>query len=52
MSMGWFIARIKDHKMKIWKSEAVGGLQPQRLRENIYLTPTLRRETKDYLTVG
>jgi hypothetical protein len=30
----------------------LGGLLAQRLRENVYLAPTLGRETKDFFTVG
>ena len=38
--------------MNLWRFKVVGGLHAQRLRENAYLAPTLRRETKFYLTVG
>ena len=41
----------KDHTTKLWRSKDVGGFQPQLLRKNVYLAPTIRRETKGYLTV-
>jgi hypothetical protein len=44
--------RIRDWTTKLWRFEVVGGLQPQQLKENVYMGPTLRRETKGYLTVG
>jgi hypothetical protein len=40
---------IKDHTRKLCCSEAAWGFQPQRLRENVYLGPTLGRETKRFL---
>jgi hypothetical protein len=44
--------RIQDRTWKLWGSEAAGGFQPQRLKENVYLAPTLGRETKGFLMVG
>ena len=36
--------------MKLWRFKAARGLQPPRLRENVYMAPTFRRETKCDLT--
>lgn len=41
-----------DQLMKLWRFEVVEGHQPQQIRENVYMAPTLRRGTKDYLTMG
>ena len=52
MSITWMLDKIKGQTMKLWRFEAIEELQPQQLRENVYLAPTLRRETKSYLMVG
>ena len=52
MSIEWLFDRISDHTMKLWRYEVVGGFEPQRLRENVYLAPTLRREIKKKLLDG
>ena len=49
--MEWLFDRIRNHITKLWRSEAVGGFEPHWLRENVYLAPTLRRETIGYLMV-
>jgi hypothetical protein len=52
MTIEWLVVRIKDHTWKLWGSKAAGGFQPQWLRDNVYLAPTLGRETKGFLMVG
>ena len=37
---------IRDRTTKLWRYEADGGFQPQQLKENVYLAPTLKRVTK------
>jgi hypothetical protein len=51
MVIEWSLDRIKYHTKKLWGFETVGSFQP-RLRENIYLAPTLGRETKMFLDSG
>ena len=50
--MELLLDRNKDHKTKLWRYEVAGGFQPHRLRENVYLASTLRRETKRFLDGG
>ena len=52
MTIEWSLDHIKYHTKKLWGFEVVGGFQPHRAKENVYLAPTLGRETKCYLTVG
>jgi hypothetical protein len=49
---GCLFVIFKDHTLKLWRSKVVGGFYPQWLRDNVYLVPTLGRETKAFLTVG
>ena len=46
--MKWLLDRSRDNITKLWRSKAAGGFQPQWLRENVYLAPTLKRETKGF----
>ena len=52
----WDVDRMVIFKNRIsqleWKSNVVEGLQPQRLRQNVYIAPSFRRGTKGYLMVG
>ena len=50
--MDCLLERIKVYTTKLWRLEIVVGFQPQQLRENVCLAPTLRRETKCFLKVG
>jgi hypothetical protein len=52
MRITWSYVSIKDHTWKLWRSEVAGGFKPQRLRENVYLAPTLGRKTNGFLMVG
>ena len=47
--VGRYLDNMRDHRKKLWWSEDVGGFKSQQLRENVYLAPTLRRETKRLL---
>lgn len=38
--------RIIDDTKRLWGPEAAGGYQPQVLRENIYLAPSLGKHPK------
>jgi hypothetical protein len=46
MLMEWLLDRIGGMATKLWRFEVVGGFQTQRLRGNVYLAPTLRRDTR------
>jgi hypothetical protein len=52
MRIEWFVVRIQYRTWKLWGSEAAGGFYPQWLRQNVYLVPTLGRETKGFFMVG
>ena len=43
--MEWSFDRSKDLTTNLWR-------EPLLLREHVYLAPTLRRETENYLMVG
>ena len=50
--MEWLLDKRKDHTTKSLRSEDVGDFKSQWLKENVYLAPPLRRETKGHLIVG
>ena len=52
MLVEWSLVSFIHHTITLWRSEAVGGLFLQWLRENVYLALILRRGSKTYLTVG
>ena len=43
---------IKDDTMKLRCSEAIGGIQPKRLKENVYFALNLGRDKQGLFTVG
>ena len=45
---GVMLDRIRCHTTKLWMYEVIGGVQPQRLMEYVYLAQTLRKTTKNY----
>jgi hypothetical protein len=47
----WLFVRFEDQIKKLWRFVVAMGLHLQWLWKNVYLAPTLRRETRGYLTV-
>ena len=50
--MKWLIVNMRHYTTKLWCFKAAGGFHPQQLRENVYLAPTLGKETNNFLMVG